>query len=109
MFMLEILSKGDPFYESIKTVFTIHNLKYQGVFSSNSLRQTDLSPMYFSEDALKFYDAINFMKGAIVFSDKVTTVSKTYADEIKYSFFWRGFGWCYQTISLQNIWNYKWN
>ena len=83
-------AKGDPFYESIKTVFTIHNLKYQGVFSSNSLRQTDLSPMYFSEDALKFYDAINFMKGAIVFSDKVTTVSKTYADEIKYSFFGEG-------------------
>ncbi|MDU7502174.1 MAG: glycogen/starch synthase, partial [Finegoldia magna] len=52
--------------------------------------QTDLSPMYFSEDALKFYDAINFMKGAIVFSDKVTTVSKTYADEIKYSFFGEG-------------------
>lgn len=83
-------SKGDPFYESIKTVFTIHNLKYQGIFSSNSLKQTDLSPMYFSEDGLKYYDAINFMKGAIVFSDAVTTVSKTYADEIQYSFFGEG-------------------
>ncbi len=81
-------AKGDPFYKEIKTVFTIHNLKYQGVFPSSVLDDVaGLSKEYYHEDGVKFYDNINFMKAGIVYSDAFTTVSKTYAEEIKYPFF----------------------
>ncbi|MDO5754938.1 MAG: glycogen synthase GlgA [Tissierellia bacterium] len=82
--------RGDEFYHEIKTVFTIHNLKYQGIFDSDVLQITGLSPFYYNEDGLKYYDAINFMKGGIVYSDFFTTVSGTYALEIKYPFFGEG-------------------
>ena len=73
----------DKFYEKIKTVFTIHNLKYQGVFPKEVLIDLiGLGWEYFNVDQVEFYDKINFLKAGIVFSDKVTTVSKTYAKEI---------------------------
>ncbi|MGO1711886.1 MAG: glycogen synthase, partial [Senegalia sp. (in: firmicutes)] len=81
-------AKGDDFYKDIKTIYTIHNLKYQGVFPPDILEGVaGLSIDYFNEEALKFYENINFMKAGIVFSDALTTVSKSYAEEIKYSFF----------------------
>lgn len=84
-------SKGDFFYRDIKTVFTIHNLKYQGVFPSSILEEVaGLSRDYINEDGLKFNTCINMMKAGIVYSDMITTVSKTYAEEIKYSFFGEG-------------------
>lgn len=83
-------ARGDSYYWDIKSVYTIHNLKYQGVFPSDILRIAGLSPDYFNDEALKFYDAVNFMKGGIVFSDYFTTVSKNYANEIKYDYFGEG-------------------
>lgn len=84
-------AKYDSFYEDVKTVFTIHNLKYQGVFDPIMLGDSmDLPMTYYNEDGLKFYDSINFMKGGIIYSDAVTTVSKSYADEIKYPYFGEG-------------------
>ncbi|MDO5718358.1 MAG: glycogen synthase GlgA [Tissierellia bacterium] len=80
-------AKGDEYYRDIKLLFTIHNLKYQGMFPPDLLKISGLSPEYFSEDALKFYDVINFMKGGIVFSDAFNTVSGSYALEIKNSYF----------------------
>lgn len=81
-------AKGDFFYNDIKTVFTIHNLKYQGVFDSYILEDiAGLSREYNHDDGLKFYDNINLMKAGIVYSDILTTVSKTYAEEIKYGYF----------------------
>ncbi len=81
-------AKGDDFYLEMKSVFTIHNLKYQGIFPVGLLGDVaGLSMEYFKEDGLKFYDAINFMKAGIVYSDTVTTVSKTYAEEIKTEYF----------------------
>lgn len=75
-------------YNKIKTIFTIHNLKYQGVYSKEILGDLlNLDEKYFNEEALKFYDAISFMKGGIVFADAVTTVSNTYAKEIQTSFY----------------------
>lgn len=76
------------FYQTIRTVFTIHNLRYQGVFSKNILTELfgmDLS--FFKSDLLEFYDGVNFLKGGLVFSDKITTVSKTYAEEIQHPYF----------------------
>lgn len=79
---------GDPYYKDIKSVFTIHNLKYQGVFPPGILEDiAGLSNKYIVEDGLKFYKDINFMKAGITYSDALTTVSKTYAKEIRYDFF----------------------
>lgn len=84
-------AKGDAFYEDIKTVYTIHNIKYQGIFSAHGmLPLMGLSTEYFHEDGIKYYDAINMMKGGIVYSDLLTTVSKTYAHEITYPYFGEG-------------------
>lgn len=83
--------KGDKYYSDIKKIFTIHNLKYQGVFSPYLLGAImGVSEDYFSEDSIKFYKNINYMKAGIVYSDIVTTVSKSYADEIKHEFFGEG-------------------
>lgn len=84
-------AKGDLFYQDIKSVFTIHNLKYQGIFDSFILGDIGgLSSEYIVEDGIKYYDKINFMKAGIVYSDALTTVSKTYAEEIKYAYFGEG-------------------
>ena len=83
--------KGDKYYSDIKKVFTIHNLKYQGIFSPSVLGEImGVSDEYLSEDSIKYYDSINYMKAGIVYSDAITTVSKSYADEIKYGFFGEG-------------------
>ena len=84
-------AKGDGFYNEIKSVFTIHNLKYQGVFSNFILDDVaGLSREYYHEHGLKFFDSINLMKAGIIYSDKLTTVSKSYAEEIKDSYFGEG-------------------
>lgn len=81
----------DEMYDNIKSIFTIHNLKYQGVFPKEILGDLlNLDEGYFTEDALRFYDNISFMKGGIVFSDAVTTVSETYAKEIQTPFYGEG-------------------
>jgi starch synthase len=75
-------------YNHIKTIFTIHNLKYQGVFPKEMLEDVSgLGMEYYDEDGLEFYGGINFMKGGIKYSDLVTTVSETYSNEIKDPFF----------------------
>ncbi len=85
---LKAFYKNEVKYKNIKTVFTIHNLKYQGVFSKDILSELlGLDDSYFSEDKLKFYDGVSFMKGALIYSDVVTTVSETYAKEITYPFY----------------------
>lgn len=82
---------GDERYERIRTVFTIHNLKYQGVFPKDVMGDVlGLDWQYFNNGDLEYYDAVNFMKGAIVYADNITTVSRTYAQEIQYEFFGEG-------------------
>ena len=66
----------------IKTIFTIHNLAYQGVFEPNALSRLGIDASYFTTDGLEFYGNINFMKAGIAYSDKITTVSPQYAKEI---------------------------
>lgn len=82
--------KGDNFYKDIRSLFTIHNLKYQGVFDSGYLTLTGLDGYYFNEHDLKYFDAINLMKGGIVHSTAFNTVSENYAEEIKYPFYGEG-------------------
>ncbi len=84
-------AKGDSYYENMKKIFTIHNLKYQGVFPPVVLGEVmGVSLEYFEESAIKYFDDINFMKAGIVYSDVINTVSKSYANEIKFEFFGEG-------------------
>lgn len=84
-------ARGDGFYREIKSVFTIHNIKYQGIFPNHILDDVaGLSREYYNEYALKQYDNINFMKAGIVYSDFLTTVSKSYAGEVQNSYFGEG-------------------
>lgn len=75
---------GDDILSSTATVFTIHNLAYQGMFSKDSLLKIGFSWNEFTPDKLEFYGGVNYMKAAIVYSDIITTVSPTYAEEIQY-------------------------
>jgi len=85
---LKLEHQGDSRYENIKTVFSIHNLKYQGVFDKNIMGDVlGLDWEYFNNGDLEFNDCVNFMKGGIVYADKISTVSRTYAEEIQYEFF----------------------
>ena len=68
---------------ALKTVMTVHNLGYQGKFKAADWHLLDLDRSLFSPRYLEFYGGINFLKGGIVFADAVTTVSPTYAEEIK--------------------------
>lgn len=81
---------GDEYYNDIRTLFTIHNLKYQGVFDSGYMKLAGLDGGYFNENDLKYYDAINFMKGGIIHATAVNTVSENYAREIHYPFYGEG-------------------
>ena len=65
------------------TLFTIHNLSYQGTFDRATFDALDLPPAWWSPDALEFWGAFSFLKGGIALSDLVTTVSPTYAWEIR--------------------------
>lgn len=76
------------FYKDIKTVYTIHNLKYQGMFPKEILGDIlGLSWDYFNSEGLELNDCVNYLKAGIAYSDIITTVSKTYAEEIKTDFF----------------------
>lgn len=65
------------------TIFTIHNLAYQGVFPYETFAQLRLPSRFWSPNALEFYGQLSFIKGGLVFSDRISTVSPTYAREIQ--------------------------
>ena len=70
-----------PGYENIKTIFTIHNIQYQGVYGKELLGDV-VGLMPEQHNILQYDGNVNFMKGAIECANKVTTVSQTYANEI---------------------------
>ncbi len=84
--------KTDPFFSRTKTIFTIHNLAYQGLFPKEQFGQTGLDEQLFNMHALEFYGKINLLKGGLVFSHLITTVSPTYAREIQTFQFGCGLG-----------------
>lgn len=78
---------GD-FYREIKSVITIHNLRFQGTWDVKTVREiTGLPDYFFTPDKLEAYKDANYLKGGIVFADAITTVSNTYAEEIKTEFY----------------------
>jgi starch synthase len=70
-------------FGDVRSVYTIHNLAYQGVFEPEAVRRAGLGGDYFTIDTLEFYGNCSFMKGGIVFADAVSTVSPTYSQEIQ--------------------------
>jgi len=64
------------------TIFTIHNLAYQGLYPRSAFDALDLPKSLWHSDGVEFYDMLSFMKGGLIYSDHVTTVSPTYAEEI---------------------------
>lgn len=86
--MIPVLHKVEymkaDFYKNIRTVTSIHNLFFQGTFSPEILPELfGYDYQLFNNGSLELYGGVSFLKGAINYSDKVTTVSKTYAEEIK--------------------------
>jgi starch synthase len=73
----------DPTFVGMKVVFTIHNLGYQGIFPPSALADLGLDKSLLTSGMLEYYGNISLLKGAIVLSDAVTTVSKGYAREIQ--------------------------
>jgi starch synthase len=75
--------RAEPHWSRTRSVYTIHNLNYQGVAAAEAFALTGLHSRYWSPDAVEHFGQLNPMKAGILFADQVTTVSPTYADEIK--------------------------
>jgi len=81
--MLRTLYAEDPAFRDVATVFTIHNIGYQGLFPPDILPLLMLPWDLFTMTKLEFFGNVNFLKGALVFSDFITTVSRKYSQEIQ--------------------------
>ena len=87
-FLLKEQYRHLPLYQPIKSVFTIHNLQFQGIFPRSLMHDLLMfDDHYFHVDRLEFYGNINFLKAGLIAADKITTVSKTYKNEIQEPFF----------------------
>lgn len=80
--LLRTKLRDDPFYGRMSTVFTIHNLEYQGVFPKSTLDSLAIDPTLFTLDGLEYRGQVSFLKGGLAFADLITTVSENYRNEI---------------------------
>ena len=82
---------ADPFYWGMKSVLTIHNLKFQGIWDVTTMQAlTGFSNSLFTPDKLEFKKDANMLKGGLVYADYITTVSDTYAQEIQTDYYGEG-------------------
>ncbi len=80
--------QGNEFFHGIKTIMTIHNLKFQGKWDVKTVKEiSGLPDYYFTPDKLEHYKNANMLKGGLVYADAITTVSETYAKEIMTPFY----------------------
>ena len=86
--LLKIQYAHLPFYTNIKTVFTIHNLQYQGIFGIREVQDVlGLGDSLWTDDKLECFGCANFMKAALVYCDCITTVSPSYSEEIQTAYY----------------------
>ncbi|MBU1084551.1 MAG: glycogen synthase GlgA, partial [Candidatus Omnitrophica bacterium] len=81
-FYLRFELSSDKHFNGIRTLFTVHNMAYQGIFGRGIMSRINIPERFFNMDDLEFYGSINFMKAGILYSDAVSTVSRRYAREI---------------------------
>ncbi len=81
-YYLKTMRSGAPVFARSRSVFTIHNLGYQGIFPPETMALTGLGWEHFTMHGLEFYGQMNLLKAGIVGADEITTVSPTYAREI---------------------------
>jgi starch synthase len=74
---------ADPLVKDIPVIFTIHNLGYQGHFAAAVLERASIPTDVYHPAGIEFYGLVNFLKGGLIYSDYLTTVSKKYAEEIQ--------------------------
>ena len=83
--------QGNPFFRGIKTVMTIHNLKFQGRWDKETVQDiTGLPGYFFTPDKLEMFGDADLLKGGIIYADCITTVSEAYAEEIQTQFYGEG-------------------
>jgi starch synthase len=82
---LKTIERNDPFFAKTKSVITIHNLAYQGLFDKEKYPAIGIGEEHFNMRCLEYYGKINLLKGGIVFNDFINTVSPTYAKQIQTS------------------------
>lgn len=88
---LKTLFSNQPFFRTIKTIMTIHNLKFQGIWDIKTIQGITGLPEYvFTPDRLEYYKDANMLKGGLVYADYITTVSETYAEEIQMPYYGEG-------------------
>ena len=81
----------DPFYQGMKSLFTIHNMKYQGIFSPEVVEDVlGLSRSLFDSGRIENNGCVNYLKAGMEYADAVNTVSPSYAEEIQYPYFGEG-------------------
>ena len=81
--LLRSLYAADPLVKELPVIFTIHNLGYQGQFPAAVLDRAGIPPEVYHPAGLEYYGDVNLLKGGLVYSDYLTTVSKKYAEEIQ--------------------------
>ena len=81
--LLRSVYANDPALKSIPVVFTVHNMGYHGLYAPDILSRIGVPAELFHMDALEFYGRVNYLKGGLVFSDYITTVSRRYAQEVQ--------------------------
>src|SRR5215471_10137624 len=80
---LKTLYANDPTFLGCQTLFTIHNIGYQGLFPKTALSDVALDPTVYRPDRMEFFGQVSYIKGGIAFADELSTVSPTYAREIQ--------------------------
>ena len=83
--------KKITYLKDIKTIYTIHNLQYQGNFDPSSMEMLDLPWYLYDNGTVEFYGRMSYMKAGLVYADIISTVSETYADEIQTEEYGYGF------------------
>lgn len=79
---LKTLYADDPLFKNVKTIFTIHNMAYQGSFPFETFEKSNLPKDAFKAEGVEAYGKFNFLKAGLVYADTITTVSEKYAHEI---------------------------
>lgn len=80
---MKTVYRDDPFFKDTATIFTIHNLAYQGRFPKELLPYLDIGWEEFKTEKMEFWDGLNFIKAGVMYSDIVNTVSREYSKEIQ--------------------------